>query len=101
MHSKFKIDLNLDAGENPQSLVDGTEEALYRLVNSVNIACGGHAGDKTTMTKAVRLALKHKLNVGAHPSFPDREGFGRRVLHIPHKELVESLQEQMESLRKM
>lgn len=93
------IDLNLDAGEFKKSLEDGTEESLYRVVTSVNIACGGHAGDRETMSWAVELALQYNLKIGAHPSFADRENFGRRVLKISKEELVDSLVSQVEALR--
>lgn len=101
MISKNKIDLNLDGGEIPAALIDGSEEALYQIVSSVNIACGGHAGDEASMKTAVELAIKYKLNIGAHPSFPDRENFGRKIIKIPHDELVESLVNQTENLRRI
>jgi UPF0271 protein len=97
----FKIDLNLDAGESPEALHDGSEEALYQWVTSVNIACGGHAGDAETMSQAVELAQKYHLAIGAHPSFPDRENFGRKILKISRDELIDSLTEQIESLKKV
>ncbi len=93
------IDLNLDAGESTAALDDGKEEDLYRLVSSVNIACGGHAGDTETMTKAVDLAKKYNLRIGAHPSFPDRENFGRKRVDMTHEALVKSLSGQILSLR--
>ena len=65
------IDLNADAGEG------AGEAPLYGLITSVNIACGGHAGDEGTMRESVRLAVTHGVAIGAHPSYPDREGFGR------------------------
>lgn len=95
------IDLNLDAGEFKQALDDGTEESLYRVVTSVNIACGGHAGDHETMSRAVELALKHGLKIGAHPSFADKENFGRQILKISKGQLVESLTSQIETLREV
>jgi len=99
MKRKFKIDLNLDAGESPEALADGSEEKLYQLVTSVNIACGGHAGDENTMAQALKLAQKYQLKIGAHPSFPDRENFGRKVLQIPQQQLIDSLAEQIENLK--
>lgn len=101
MISKNKIDLNLDAGEIPEALINGSEEALYQLVTSVNIACGGHAGDESSMKKAVELAMKYNLNIGAHPSFPDRQNFGRTIMQMPHNQLVDSLVGQIESLRRV
>lgn len=101
MISKNAIDLNLDAGEIPAALIDGSEEALYQIVSSVNIACGGHAGDEASMKKSVELAMKYNLNIGAHPSFPDRQNFGRTIMKMYHDELVESLVSQTESLRRI
>jgi 5-oxoprolinase (ATP-hydrolysing) subunit A len=95
---EFAIDLNLDAGESEQDLASGKEEALYQLVSSVNIACGGHAGNVDTMERSVDLATKYGLAIGAHPSYPDREGFGRRKIQIEPTELIESIHRQMASL---
>ncbi|MGO7983328.1 LamB/YcsF family protein, partial [Rhizobium johnstonii] len=67
------IDLNCDLGEG---FPDDAE--LFAIVTSANIACGGHAGDTTTMTQSVRAAATHGVSIGAHPSYDDREGFGRR-----------------------
>lgn len=92
------IDLNLDAGEMPEALADGSEEALYGQVSSVNIACGGHAGDEKTMAQAVALAMRYGLAIGAHPSYPDRAGFGRTRIEIETRALTESLTEQITAL---
>lgn len=72
------IDLNADVGEGSEH-----DAALLALVTSVNIACGGHAGDADTMRATVRAALAQHVAIGAHPSFPDREHFGRRELQLP------------------
>lgn len=93
------IDLNLDAGESVGALAEGREEKLYGVVSSVNIACGGHAGDAQTMARAVVLAKRHNLNIGAHPSFPDRDGFGRREMKIARQELIGSIVRQISDLR--
>jgi UPF0271 protein len=69
------IDLNCDMGEGA-----GADEALMPLVSSANVACGGHAGDAASMRETVRLARRHGVAVGAHPSYPDRAGFGRAKL---------------------
>jgi UPF0271 protein len=69
------IDLNCDVGEGA-----GADAALMPLVSSANVACGGHAGDEASMAATVRLARRHGVAVGAHPSYPDRAGFGRRRL---------------------
>jgi UPF0271 protein len=69
------IDLNCDMGEGA-----GADEELMPLVSSANVACGGHAGDEASMRATVRLARRHGVAVGAHPSYPDRAGFGRERL---------------------
>lgn len=92
------IDLNLDAGENQQALNDGSEAQLYDLVTSVNLACGGHTGDTETMCRALKLAHARNLKIGAHPSYPDRENFGRRTIRISRAELVSSIEQQMRRL---
>jgi UPF0271 protein len=71
------IDLNADVGEGL-----ATDAELIGLVSSVNIACGGHAGDPATMRESVRLALRSGAAIGAHPGFEDRENFGRREMPI-------------------
>ena len=75
------IDLNADVGELPDLAL--VEEALLEVVTSVNVACGGHAGDDASMERVVRAALARGVAVGAHPSFPDRDGFGRRAMALP------------------
>jgi UPF0271 protein len=66
------IDLNCDVGEGA-----GEDARIVPLVSSVNVACGFHAGDPTTIRETIRLAARHGVAVGAHPSYPDRAGFGR------------------------
>jgi len=68
----MQIDLNADLGEGC-----GNDEALLALISSANIACGWHAGDAATMVQTVRWALARGVAIGAHPSYPDRENFGR------------------------
>lgn len=74
----MKVDLNADLGEGC-----GSDAALLQLVSSANIACGFHAGDAQTMRECVREALKNGVAVGAHPSFPDRDNFGRTAMQLP------------------
>jgi 5-oxoprolinase (ATP-hydrolysing) subunit A len=81
------IDLNLDAGEAAESYGIMRERELFALVSSVNIACGFHAGDPATMKRSVELAAKHSLHIGAHVGFPDRVGFGRRLMQLSFDEL--------------
>ena len=92
------IDLNCDLGEG---LPPEHDEALMGLVTSVNIACGGHAGDESTMDRTVRMAMKHGCRIGAHPGFPDRANFGRRMMSMPPEELERSLVEQITTLMRI
>ena len=73
----MSIDLNCDMGEG-----EASDEHIMPLVTSANVACGFHAGDAATMRRTVRLARAHGVSVGAHPSYADREGFGRRALDV-------------------
>ncbi|EDN0148676.1 LamB/YcsF family protein, partial [Salmonella enterica subsp. enterica serovar Enteritidis] len=74
----MNIDLNADVGEGCAS-----DSELLTLVSSANIACGFHAGDAQTMLTSVREALKNGVAIGAHPSFPDRDNFGRTAMALP------------------
>jgi UPF0271 protein len=91
------IDLNADVGEIPE--LASVEEEILAVVTSVNVACGGHAGDAASMARVVRAALARGVAVGAHPSYPDREGFGRRVLPMPLDALSAAVAEQVAALR--
>ena len=75
------IDLNCDLGEG-----FGDEASIVPHITSANVACGFHAGDPTVMQKTVRLCLAIGVRVGAHPGFPDLQGFGRRMLRISRDE---------------
>ncbi len=95
---ELKIDLNCDMGEVPEAIADGTQEALMRSITSVNIACGGHAGDEQTMKTTIEQALRWKLAIGAHPGYPDRANFGRLELKLPLKEISSFIYEQVKTL---
>jgi UPF0271 protein len=88
------IDLNADVGEG----LDAADAAILPLITSANIACGGHAGDLRTMRTTVALAIEHGLGIGAHPGYPDREGFGRRAIDIDAADLQASVREQLDAL---
>jgi UPF0271 protein len=81
------VDLNCDMGESFGQYTLGNDEALMQYVSSVNIACGFHAGDPDVMKKTVDLAVKNKIAIGAHPGFPDLQGFGRRELKMSAGEI--------------
>jgi len=85
-----QINLNADLGESFGAWTMGDDAALLRVVRSANIACGGHAGDPLGMRQTVRQALAQGVSLGAHPSFPDLQGFGRRRMDFSPAE-VEAL----------
>lgn len=86
------IDLNADLGEG-----DPYDAELLRVVSSCNVACGGHAGDETSMQATIRDALANGVTIGAHPSYPDRDGFGRRAGFMAGEDLYDSLQRQLKA----
>ena len=88
------IDLNSDLGEGA-----GTDAQLMPLISSANIACGGHAGDGSTMSATVALARRYSVAVGAHPGYPDRENFGRDPIAMDPDELSEEIARQIRALR--
>ncbi len=92
------IDLNVDVGEAEDPAAVEVERALLPLVTTAHVACGGHAGGEESMAATVEAALAHSVRIGAHPSYPDREGFGRRPLDIDRSELRSSLADQIGAL---
>lgn len=84
----MNIDLNADLGEGFGPWRMGEDEAMLGVVSSVNVACGFHAGDPLIMDRTVRLARERDIDIGAHVGFPDRQGFGRRVMQIDVVELA-------------
>jgi UPF0271 protein len=81
------LDLNADLGEGYGPWRMGQDEELLELMTSVNIACGFHAGDPDVMAETVRLAVSRHIALGAHPSLPDRQGFGRRAMQVTPREV--------------
>ena len=90
-----RIDLNCDMGEIPEAMADGTQESLMPSLTSVNIACGGHAGDAASMKATIEQALRWKLAIGAHPGYPDRANFGRAALDFPPHAIADFVFEQV------
>jgi 5-oxoprolinase (ATP-hydrolysing) subunit A len=84
-----QIDLNCDMGESFGAWTMGNDEALMNLISSANIACGFHAGDATIMRKTAELALQKNVAIGAHPAFPDLQGFGRRNMQLSPQEIYD------------
>ncbi len=89
-------DLNCDLGEGV-----GNDELIMPYITSANIACGYHAGDESTMHKTILLAQKYKVKIGAHPSFLDRENFGRTEIKKSPQEVYELVSIQIKSLQKI
>ncbi|MGF2616645.1 LamB/YcsF family protein [Rossellomorea vietnamensis] len=83
----INIDLNCDLGESFGSYSKGNDEEILKRITSANIACGFHAGDPEIMLRTVQLALKNGVKIGAHPGYPDLQGFGRRHMDIPSEEI--------------
>lgn len=92
------IDLNADLGEGFGRSRLSEDANLLDLVSSANIACGFHAGDATTMRETVRAANERGVSIGAHPSYPDIPGFGRRELGLPVGEITRHVEYQVQSL---
>lgn len=87
------ININCDLGEGLSN-----EQNIMPLINSCNIACGGHAGDNESMIECVEMSIRNNVEIGAHPSYPDKENFGRIHLNISALALKESILNQIESL---
>jgi UPF0271 protein len=83
----MRINLNADLGEGYGPWKMGDDAAMLDIVASANVACGGHAGDADTMRRTLRLASERGVSVGAHPSYPDLQGFGRRAMALSAAEL--------------
>ncbi|HKR09378.1 MAG TPA: 5-oxoprolinase subunit PxpA [Gemmatimonadaceae bacterium] len=92
------IDLNADLGEGFGSSQLLHDTALLELVSSANIACGFHAGDAQTMRDTVRAAKERGVSIGAHPSYPDIPGFGRRELGLPPAEIARHIEYQLKTM---
>jgi 5-oxoprolinase (ATP-hydrolysing) subunit A len=96
--ANISIDINSDLGESPLAIADGSDLELMRSITSANIACGGHAGDESTMEKTLAAARDLGVAVGAHPSYPDRANFGRIEMPLPPSEIETTVREQILSL---
>lgn len=83
----MRIDLNADVGESFGAYAIGHDPGLMKSITSANVAAGFHAGDPSVLRATIRRAKQHGVAVGAHPSFPDLAGFGRREMNIPPREV--------------
>ena len=93
------IELNCDMGESFGIYKAGNDEEIMPLIDIANVACGFHASDPNHMRKTVALAKKHGVKVGAHPSFPDLQGFGRREIKMPRQDIKSMVMYQVGALK--
>ena len=94
----MEININCDLGESSKLHSTENDPLLLEIVNSANIACGYHAGDKPTMEKTIEISKKNNVSIGAHPSFNDPENFGRRRLNLPSSEIKKLIIDQINIL---
>ena len=94
----MEININCDLGESSKLHSTKNDPLLLEIVNSANIACGYHAGDKPTMEQTIEISKKNKVSIGAHPSFNDPENFGRKRLNLPPNEIKKLVIEQINIL---
>jgi UPF0271 protein len=95
----MSIDINCDLGESHGAYQMGNDEAMMKYITSANIACGFHAGDFMTMKRTVRLCLDAGVSTGAHPGYPDLQGFGRRSISFTPEEIYAMILYQVGALR--
>jgi len=91
----LSVDLNCDLAEYEELTQGAKDAAIMPFISSCNIACGAHAGNQQVIDHTVALAVSNQVNIGAHPSYPDRTHFGRKMMYLPAKELKPMLQEQI------
>ena len=96
-----RIDINCDMGESHGNFKVGRDTEIFPHITSSNIACGMHAGDPYHIERTIDLALQHGVQIGAHPGYPDLQGFGRRVIPMKRDELKAYIKYQVAALRGM
>ena len=94
----MEININCDLGESSKLHSTENDPLLLKIVNSANIACGYHAGDKPTMEKTIKISKENNVSIGAHPSFNDPENFGRKRLNLPSSEITKLIIDQINIL---
>jgi len=94
----MEININCDMGESSKLHSTENDPLLLKIVNSANIACGYHAGDKPTMEKTIEISKENNVSIGAHPSFNDLENFGRKRLNLPSNEIAKLIIDQINIL---
>lgn len=95
------MDINCDMGEWIDPTIGQRDKALMSCISSCNITCGAHAGNDHSIRQTMIWAKEHRVNIGAHPSYPDRLHFGRKSLKISEDALTKSLEEQLSHFKKM
>ena len=94
----MEININCDLGESSKLHSTENDPLLLEIVNSANIACGYHAGDKPAMEQTIKISKKNAVSIGAHPSFNDRENFGRKRINLPSNEITKLIIDQINIL---
>ena len=97
----MEININCDLGEKSKFHSTKNDPDLLKIVNSANIACGYHAGDKETMNRVIEISKTNQVSIGAHPSFNDPENFGRKKINLNSSEVTKLIVDQYEILQKI
>ena len=97
----MEININCDLGEKSKFHSTKNDPDLLKIVNSANIACGYHAGDKETMNSVIEISKTNQVSIGAHPSFNDPENFGRKKINLNSSEVTKLIVDQYEILQKI
>ena len=97
----MEININCDLGEKSKHHSNKYDHDLLKIVNSANIACGYHAGDKETMDQVIKISKKNGVSIGAHPSFNDPENFGRERMNLTSEEVRKLIIDQYEILQEI
>ena len=94
----MKIDINADVGESFGNYRLGSDEELFKVISSANVACGFHAGDFSVMNHTIKMSKENNISIGAHPGYPDLQGFGRRDMKMSPEEVYELVVYQLGAL---
>lgn len=97
----MRVDLNADLGESPERWETGEDRELLSLVTSANVCCGAYAGDEALMRATCQTAVERGVSIGAQVGYPDRAGFGRVFMDVPHAELTDELARQIGLLQRI
>lgn len=97
----MEANINCDLGETSPHCSSENDPELLTIINTANVACGYHAGDEPTMRRTIQIAMKNNVSIGVHPSFKDKENFGRKRINLDPKELKQLVFEQIELFDKI